>query len=181
MIGRLKDLTLTLDGMQNLTVTFADDFREEYGKLQGRDLDIEIKPHRERRSKDANAYFHVLVNKIARADNSGDDDTKLALVLDYGALETDEDGDIIGLDLPASFEIQRLYKYVKVIETHEVGGKMFCKYLVYKETHRLDSKEMYHLIEGAIYEAKQRGIETITPREAERLTQLIEERYGKSV
>lgn len=180
MIGRLKDLTLTFDGKQNLTVTFTDDFREEFSKLQDRDLDIEIKPHRERRSKDANAYFHVLVNKIARADNSGDDDTKVSLVLDYGALETDDDGDIIGLDLPASFEIRHLYKYVKVIETHEVGGKMYCKYLVYKETHRLDSKEMYHLIEGAIYEAKQRGIDTITPREAAQMMAAWEARYGKA-
>ena len=37
--------------------------------------------------------------------------------------------------------------------------------MVYKPTHELDSKEMAHLIDGAIYEAQQLGLETKTPAE----------------
>ena len=46
---------------------------------------------------------------------------------------------------------------------------IFVKYLIYKETHTLDSAEMATLIDGTIEEAKQLGIETLTPIELENL------------
>ena len=76
MIGRLKELMFSRERKQLITVEVSGDFRDQFDKLKGFDLDIEIKRHRERRSNDANAYFHVLVNKIARKLEAGDDETK---------------------------------------------------------------------------------------------------------
>ena len=65
MRGRLVDLTIGLNRKQRITVEVDRDYREDYERLKDAELDIEIKKHREKRSKSANAYFHVLVNKIA--------------------------------------------------------------------------------------------------------------------
>lgn len=65
MIGRLKDLTLNRQGGQDITITVQADFRAAFDELSGRDLDIEIKPRRKRRSNDANRYAWELIDKIA--------------------------------------------------------------------------------------------------------------------
>lgn len=67
MRGKLKDLTLNRDRTQNITVTVSDDFRDQFDRLKEKDLDIEIKPHREKRSRDANAFCWALCSDIGRA------------------------------------------------------------------------------------------------------------------
>ena len=66
MRGRLRDLTINRDGSQNVTVTITSDFRNTYDSLKEKDLDIEIKQHRERRSNDANACW-ALCTEIGNA------------------------------------------------------------------------------------------------------------------
>lgn len=68
MTGRLVDMAFTLGGKHRVTLELNGDFREIWDKLHLEPvLDVEIKKHREKRSHSANAYFHVLVNKIAPA------------------------------------------------------------------------------------------------------------------
>ena len=69
MIGKLRDLTINRDRTQNITVTVGADFRDMFDKLKDRQLDIEIKPHREKRSKDANAFMWTICDRIAEALN----------------------------------------------------------------------------------------------------------------
>ena len=69
MTGKLRDLTINRDRTQNVTVTIGADFRETFDRLKDKVVDIEIKPHRDKRSKDANAYCWVLIDKIAAALN----------------------------------------------------------------------------------------------------------------
>ena len=76
MRGKLKDLTMNRDGTQNITVSVRFDFREKFDQLQDKELDIEIKQHREKRSRNANAYFHVIVNKIAGETGESDEAVK---------------------------------------------------------------------------------------------------------
>ena len=144
MTGRLLDLSVGLNRKQRLTVEIDGDFRGEFDQLHEAVLDIEIKKHRKKRSLSANAYFHVLVNKIAAVQGIADREVKESLVLDYGTLAKDGEGQTIGF-------------------------KLFKCYLVYKQTHLMDSKEMARLIDGAVYEAKSLGIETLTPDELSRL------------
>lgn len=179
MTGRLKELTFGRDGKQIVSFVLNDDFRPFYDGLKDKDLDITAEIHRERRSKDANAYFHLLLNKIARKESLNEEALKRMLVTEYGALATDGDGDAIALVLPVTFNIEALYKYVKVIGELDRGGKHCYQYAIYKETHTLNTAEMSKLIEGTIYEAKQLGIETATPQEIAQLMAAYEARYGK--
>ena len=68
MIGRLREMTLNRDGSQNITVTiYGEDFAERFDRMKDKELDIEIKPHRNRRSKDANAFCWSLCSLIGNA------------------------------------------------------------------------------------------------------------------
>lgn len=168
MRGRLVDIVVGFNRKQRVTIELDRDFREEFDRLHGKELDIEIKKHREKRSKNANAYFHVLVNKIAAERGGKDDDVKRQLVVEYGALDRDEDGTVIGFKLPASVDVDKIYPYVRCFDTREENGKLFKCYLVYKHTSDMDSKEMARLIDGAIETAKELGIETDTPEQLAR-------------
>lgn len=69
MIGKLRDLTINRDKTQNITVTVGADFREMFDSLKDKQIDITIKPHREKRSLSANAFMWVVVDRIAEALN----------------------------------------------------------------------------------------------------------------
>lgn len=176
MRGRLIDMTLGLNRKQRITLEVDKDFREEFERLKDSELSIDIKKHRNKRSLSANAYFHVLVNKIAEHQNLGDDEVKKSLVCEYGVLAKDGDGLTVGFKLPASVDVSTIYPYVKCFDTRTEGEKDFNCYLVYKQTHLMDSKEMARLIDGAIYEAQELGIDTDTPEQIAR----YKEEWGRN-
>lgn len=169
MKGRLKDLTFGSKGEQHITVTVTSDFRQSFDDLKDYEISVEIKRYREPRSKNANAYFHVLVNKIAEAQRLGNDEVKRQLVLEYGTLATDETGSVLGAMLPASASMDDFYPYAKWYKSKVLDGKEYDCYLFYKQTHTLDSKEMARLIDGTITVAKELGLETMTPDQLARL------------
>lgn len=168
MKARLKDLTFGAHGEQYITITVTQDFRETFDQLRNVDVNAEIKKWREPRSKNANAYFHVLVNKIAEVQSLGDDEVKRGLVVEYGALARDEDGNTMGAMLPVSANMDDFYPYYRCYKTMELDGREYCCYLFYKRTHLLDSKEMARLIDGAIHVAQELGIDTDTPEQVAR-------------
>ena len=168
MKGRLIDLSFGLNRKQRITVEVDADFRADFDHLKEFDVSVEIKRYREKRSKDANAYFHVLVNKIAEVQGLGNEEVKKSLVTEYGVLAKDAEGYTVGFKLPASVKIDSIYPYAKVFDIREENGRVFYCYLVYKHTHEMDSKEMARLIDGAIYVAKDIGIETDTPEQLAR-------------
>ena len=165
----LIDLSLGFNGKQRLTVELNGDFQESYQALKESLCDIEIKKHREKRSGNANAYFHVLVNKIAAVHETSDEAIKKRLVVEYGSLARDEDGQIIGIMLPEKVDADKLYKYNRFYQTKKLGNRKYNCYLLYKETHNMDTKEMSRLIDGTVFEAKELGIETLTPNELKRM------------
>ena len=168
MKGRLKDLTFGAHGEQHITITVTSDFQESYDALKDTDINVEIKKWRKPRSRDANAYFHVLVNKIAEAQSLGDDEVKRSLVVEYGALAKDEDGNTLGAMLPVTSDMDDFYPYYRLYKTMTLEGREYNCYLFYKRTHTMDTKEMARLIDGAIYVAKGLGIDTDTPEQIAR-------------
>lgn len=69
--GCVQSLTRTLDNKYLLTIEATGNVREIFEEMQDKDCDINIKKHREKRSLDANAYFHLLVSEIAKKLNIG--------------------------------------------------------------------------------------------------------------
>ena len=57
--------------------------------------------------------------------------------------------------------------FTKVLD----NGRLYRVYYVMRGSHTYDTKEMSRLIDGTVSEAKELGIETMTPNEIERMKQ----------
>ena len=157
------ELLLSLTSSRQEIMPEVQELRDVLAK--GKLLSVEIKQYRQKRSLDANAYFHLLVSKIAQAMNLGEEETKIRLVLEYGTIMRDENGEKVGFKLPASVNVNQIYKYAKWFDERIENGHKFNCYIIYEHTHNLDTKQMARLIDGTVYEAKEQGIETMTPEQ----------------
>ena len=64
--GRPKTMFRNKEGKWSVTIITENKINGDvFDELAKVDCDIEIRKHRNIRSKNANSYFHVLVNKIA--------------------------------------------------------------------------------------------------------------------
>lgn len=138
------------------------------------DLDITVKRYKAKRTLTANAYFHVLCNEIARAVKSSDQEVKSGLVKDYGVPDRDEDGNLIYVILPKACPPERIDPYLVPIAR---DGKMVT-YLAYKHTHEMNTSEFSRVVDAAVTEAKELGIETLPPDELRRLYAQVDEVHG---
>lgn len=141
---------------------------DELVKLGDTVVDVEVKKHREKRSLDANAYFHLLVDKMSKELRVTAEEVKQRLVCDYGS-----DGVYIRLTATANIESFGV-RYYRLIGESKGTQKPCNDYLVFKPTHEMDKAEMARLIDGTVEEAKQLGIETRTPDELAELKSLWE-------
>lgn len=138
-------------------------------------IKVEICKWVEQRSLDANAYFHVLVDKIAKATNKGNEEVKKNLNLDYGTIMLDKKGLKVGIKLPVDVNVDDVYQYAKWFDVRNENGRDFNCYILYKPTHTLTKTEMKRLIDGTIQEAQNLGIETRTPEEIKNMLNLYEQ------
>ena len=152
--------------------------------LSGRLLDVSIKIHRSKRSKDANAYFHVLVDRIAAASNRSAAWTKNFLLDRYGTLLLYE-GRPLEVFFPDILDVSedpnnhfRVTDETRSIRQENGAEILYRKYYLIRGSHTYDSKEMARLIDGTVEEAKQYGIETLTPEHLKRMYAAWEESHG---
>lgn len=133
-------------------------------ELKG-DLDITVKRYKAKRSLTANAYFHCLCNEIARAIKASDQEVKSQLVKDYGVPDRDEDGNLLSVILPKNCPSERVDPYCVPIAR---DGK-YITYLLYKHTHEMTTSEFSRVVDAAVQQAKELGIEVLPAEELERL------------
>jgi hypothetical protein len=168
-----SELSLVLTCSRHEIASGLQELKEVLTK--GKLLAVEVKQYRKTRSLDANAYFHLLVGKIAQAMSLGEDETKVKLVLEYGSVMRDENGEKVGFKLPTSVDVNQIYKYAKWFDERIENGHTFNCYIIYEHTHNLDTKQMARLIDGTVYEAKEQGIETMTPEQLS----IMKQEWGK--
>ena len=139
------------------------------------DLAITLKKWREKRSLTANAYYWVLVGKIADRMNESQNYVHNMLLRDYGTLEI-IDGETLPVVAPDTDEADRkimnsAFYHLRPTSHTKVGktGTVFRVYRVIKGSSEYDSKEFSTLLDGAISECRQMGIETLPDEELERM------------
>lgn len=179
MTGRLKNITFNGE-KQTITIELNGDFRDKYDQMKDEVIKVEIRKHYPRRNMSANKYFHVLVNAIAEKMGVGEHEIKAKLVCDYGVLLKDSNGNNAGVKLPESVDVCLVYPYSRCFDIRVENGIVFRCYLLYKRTRFMNTKEMCRLIDGAVSEAKNLGIETDTPDEIARLKSLWKKREEQS-
>lgn len=158
--------------MQNrplITLRVADRTYLNNEFLDGRELDLSLKEFKPRRSLNANAYMWALIGKIAEAMRISQDEVYHKVLCDYGTYDTDGGVTQI-LSIRADAKLTGwLYIHTKPIKTVDLEGKKFTHYALIKGSSDYNTREMSFLLDGVIYEAKELGIEVMTPEELERL------------
>lgn len=143
---------------------------ETIEKYVDKDLDITLKLYKEKRSLNANAYFHVLVEKIAGVHNVTHTEIHNQLIADYGFM----DEEITNIILDDAIDWRRIETlHLKPTSATRMmdNGRLYRVYYVMRGSHTYNTAEMSRLIDGTVSEAKELGIETLTPDELERMKQ----------
>jgi hypothetical protein len=167
MQAKLRELTLNRDGSQNVTLTVSSDFRPLFDELAGKELDVEIKQHRKKRSLSANAYCWVLVDKIAA--RSGVDKTSVyrETIRNIGGVS-----DIVCCQDRAVEALRsgwQAHGVGWITETMPSKLEGCTNVILYYGSSTYDTAQMSRLIDLLVIEAKELGIETATPQELDRL------------
>lgn len=143
---------------------------------------IIIKRWRQKRSKDANAYYHVLINKIAGKLGVSDAEIKNLTLGRYGQLDLDEDNKPIFMIVRDNTPVELWEElHLRATDQTQILNKVLYRvYYVMRGSHTYNTKEMARLIDGTLYEAKEIGLteaELMSPREKE----MLEKQYGIEV
>lgn len=138
------------------------DFERMVDDLKDKEkLSIEVKPYREKRSLNANAYAWVLIGKIADKIRAGKDEVYLKCLKRYGQSDL--------ISMLSTIPVGCYLKYYEEAGTAMLNGKEFTHYRVFKGSSEFDTYEMSIFIDGVVSEAKDLGISTETPEELARM------------
>ena len=145
-------------------------------------LAVSVTKCRERWTLTVNAYYWVLVTKIADVAGLSNAVVHNMLLRRYGVPEL-MDGELMTVMVPLDGEDDVLKKETYHLKpTSHVktgkGGKVFRAYILMKGSSDYDTKEMATLIDGAITEAKDLGIETLPEEDLERMMEDYEKHFA---
>lgn len=124
-----------------------------------------------KRSLDANAYFHVLVGKLADVVGESKVFIKNWLLSQYGQVEIN-DGEMLTIKSkvePSEMMLREDIHLAPIGYEYDSWGTMWNIYRVMKPTHTYNSKEFSVLLDRVVEYAKEFGIETLPPRELQRM------------
>lgn len=165
--GEINNISCDLEGCLLVTFQIYEKTKalrelEPIQDVQG--LVITAKPFKRKRSLDANAYFWVLCDKIAKRLGSDKWTIYLLQLSKYGVF-ADLEAKVQALQM-----LRDKFRYVEVLQE----GEESCKVRCYFGSSTYNTHEMSDLLNGTVSDAEGLGIETITPAEKARMLALWE-------
>ncbi len=142
--------------------------------LTGKTVRATLKQWRNKRSLDANAYYWVLLGKVAGVLDISTTELHNLMLSRYGQPEIIDNSIVYGI-FPDTMPWQTIdYIHLKPTSATRIldDKKLYRVYTVMRGSHTYDSKEMSILINGLVSEAKELGIETMPPEKLERMIKL---------
>ena len=165
MTGRIADTYIGfLTGKPSLTLEINEksEFEALVDELGNKEkLSIEIKPYRERRSLDANAYFWVLCDKLAEKLNKGKTEIYRELIREIGGVS--ETVCMINSAVErfcSNWQAKGLGWQTEAVESKLEGC---TNVTVYFGSSTFDKEQMARLLDLTIQECQEQGIPTETP------------------
>lgn len=170
MKARLHDLSLARDGGYLLTIATRENVGALYDELHETDVDVTVKKHREKRSLDANAYFWVLVDRLAEKTRIPKTDIyrryireiggnhEMVCVIDSAVKKLRNGWEQNGLGWQTDTMPSRIPGCTNVI--------------LYYGSSTYNTRQMSHLIDMAVQDCQEQNIETLSP---EKLAGMMEE------
>lgn len=136
---------------------------------------FEVREYRKKRTLTQNAYYWQLLSQVADALRMSKTELHNRMIRDYGQIAT-VGGTLVTAYLPDTIEGEKMALQSETYHlkpTYQVRrdrkGIMRRTYVVMRGSSDYDTKEMSVLVDGLIQEAKQLGIETLTPAELEEI------------
>lgn len=170
--GQITNITQTFPARETMVTIKVAAAPAEVEKLKDKELTIGLKRYRKKRTTDSNAFYWLLVGKLASHDRISRTEMHNRLLKEYGQ-ESIIDGAFEWSVKPRDFKWERSEechykptgKQVKLAK----DGTLLDIYWVIRGSHTYNTEEMSILINGTIEECKERGIETMTPEELQRM------------
>lgn len=130
-------------------------------KLSGLKANLTINKWYKKRSKNSNNYAWELITQIADILRQSKEEVYLEMLKRYGQSQM--------ISVLKEVDVSRFLKYYEQAGESVLNGKDFIHYKVYTGSSEMNTKEMSILIDGIVSEAKELGIETMTPNELKSL------------
>ena len=184
--GTLKDVSMGWKtGRMRLTFELETDISSSIDKLKDKPLRITVKQWREKRSLDANAYYWVLLSRLAEAAGISKPRAHNLMLRRYGQ-NLMIAGQMAFLVVPDTTEAEETALEAETFHIRPTSqvkqgkdGKAYRTYTVLAGSSTYDTKEMSELINGLVAECKEQGIETLPPEELARMMAEYEENHRK--
>lgn len=131
--------------------------------INGKELTVEIKQYRKKRSLDANGMLWSILGEMAGLLGTSKDELYLEMLNRYGVFTHI----IVKSDVVE--KVKSEWRTVRELGEVEVNGKTGIQLMCFFGSSTYDSKEFSILLDGVISEAKELGIDVITEDEKQRL------------
>lgn len=170
-----------LTGKIQLTFEMDQDVSGHIDSIKDKPLRITVKQWKEKRSLDANAYYWVLLSKLAEAMKISNPRAHNLMLRRYGQNMTiDGAGAYIRIpNTEKAEEIALEASEYHIRPTSEVvtgnNGVNYRTYVMLMGSSQYDTAEMSHLIDGLVSECREVGIETATPDELRHMLEMYEQ------
>lgn len=161
MKGKLLDHVVLKDGTQRITLSVEEDFSLAYDELKDSPVSVEIKKWRKRRSRDANAYAWVLIDKLAAAMGLTQVEVYHELIRNIGGVS-----EIVCVKDEAVPRLLAGWKHNCMgwfAETFPSKIEGCTNVILFYGSSTYDTKQMSALIDAAVEACKLYGIETLPP------------------
>ena len=133
-----------------------------FDKTRDKDLNLEIKQHRNHRSKDANALLWECIGRLAMALRADKWDIYLLMLKRYGQYT------YIVVPPNAVEMVARQWRECEVIGDININGRDGVQMLCYYGSSTYDTKQFSVLLDGVISEMKEIGLTTPTSEDMRR-------------
>ena len=127
----------------------------------GKVYDVEIKEHREKRSLDANAYFWVLVDRLAEKTRIPKTDIYRRYIREIGG-----NHEMVCVIDSAVEKLRNGWEH------NGLGWQTDTNVILYYGSSTYNTRQMSHLIDMAVQDCQEQGIETLSP---DKLAGMMEE------
>ena len=125
---------------------------------ESKKYDVKISYHTEKRTLTANAYYWVLVNKIANVLQTSKEEVHEKMIKRYSQREY--------ISVLEQVDIEKYgIRYYDEGVNFTQNGKRFKSYIIYENSSDMNKLEFSILVEGIVSEAQEMGIETLTPEQ----------------
>ena len=123
--------------------------------------DIQVKPHKKKRSNNANSYLWELCTQIGNVTNISKNDVYMQMLKDYGQSML--------IPVGKGLTPDGYTKYYEYECSSQINGKEADWYKCYKGSSEYNTYEMSILLSGIVQEARNLGVKTKEDLEIERL------------